>query len=64
MTANVSTPTGTGSSQFLTQLKDAAIRHKGAAWRVSLKGASQCLSWGRVEFAPLLFPRSRAMQLP
>jgi len=33
-----------------------ARAQSGAAWRVSLKGASQCLSWGRVEFAPLLFP--------
>ena len=33
-----------------------ARAQSGAAWRVSLKGASQCLSWGHVEFAPLLFP--------
>ena len=27
----------------------------GAAWRASLKGASRCLSWGCVEFAPIRF---------
>jgi hypothetical protein len=32
-----------------------ARAQSGAAWRASLKGASRCLSWVRVEFAPLLF---------
>jgi hypothetical protein len=42
--------------EFLEDERAAEARaQSGAAWRASLKGASQCLSWGRVEFAPLLF---------
>ena len=45
--------------EFLEDERAAEARaQSGAAWRASLIGASQCLSWGRVEFAPLLFVAS------